>query len=724
MDKRAAAQYLDQIFSHNQGYVAVAYKDKDSSWQESQFSWPTERDKLLGWAHVHSDANVFICPALRNDPHTRKKGDARPTRWLWADVDWQGVPQDKRDEVQARIKELGTLVIRSGSGENVHVYVQLSKAVDSTQHAKLNTGLRDYLYGDNKQADNSLLRLPGTMNWKTPAGSLVRRAEGVVRSSPITPDALMRRRAFRDAKVIADTDNTEWDYVEVEGLSHRLLRKVQMPVEEALGIYGKRHAAVWAVTKDLIRYNLDPDEIHSLMDKFPPGIDKMAEENGYDVHRDVAKCLAAHRVVEQIAPDLTPDEVDDVLQPLTEDEEKELNYSELEQRANRIAFENEARKLAKDIEAKRSWVAPPQDVSWSISGSLTTVPPPAQYLIGVPPNGKRGLCGIKHNVIITAQYKTGKTKFIIATVAKALCDGEPFMGSVPVHTPREGVMVGHWNCEMDPDEMAADYVHPAGITNLHNLDGVDLRGHRVNLLSDYGKQWAIEWLKSRQVKVWTIDSLARLARMAGVSEKDNDEMFDLLMAIDEVKVEAGVDVVFLITHTGRAVQEEGKERARGATAIDDWCDARWVMTNEGGTRFLAVDGRGVGMEAAPLVYNEETGHSDLGYGGREDVKADGAVQLIVRLVKDSPGITQSALFTVLKNRSKLSQRVAAQYIQDAVDGDYIEIRGDSSGRGKTAKRHYLRGYEKPEGDRFRRATPADVDMRPVKARSGRRKLSV
>lgn len=709
MDKRAAGQYLDQLFGKRTGYVAAAYKDRDESWQECQFAWPADRTKILGWAEVHADANVFVCPALRRDAHTRKKGDMQPTSWLWADVDMQNVPQEKRGEVEGRITELGSLVVSSGSGDNRHVYVNLNTPVDQADHIKLNTGLKDYLYADSKQADNSLLRLPGTTNWKTDTGSAVRAVGGTGKVVSLT--ALMKRRAFRDAKVMDDWTASDWEFVEPEGLSKRVMRKVEMPVDEARARYGNRHKAVWATTKDLIRGGYDADIIHSLMHTFPAALSKAAEENGYDVHRDVDKCLAFHRVAEEAGDDEAMEALDDEAYDRARDAETD---DDIEKWALLEYKRSQARKRAKQIEAERGWVAPPVHVSWSLTGVLESPPEPSQHLIGIPEGGKLGLCGVKHNVVITAQYKTGKTKFVIATLAKALADGEPFMGAVPVHTPPEGVVVGHWNCEMDPAEMAADYVLPAQIQNTDNLVGADLRGYRVNLLSDQGKQWAVNWLRDRKVKVWTIDSLARLMRMANVSEKDNDEVMGLLMALDEIKVEAEVDVLFLIAHTGRAVQEEGKERARGATAIDDWPDARWVMTNEQGTRFLAVEGRGVGLEAKPLIYDPVTGHSDMGFGGREEVKADGAVQAIVRVVKDQPGITQKALFAALKG--KMSSRVAAHHLEEAIDNDFIEVREDGSNRGRPAKRHYVAGYEKPEGDRSMKATPADVDLRAVGTR--------
>ncbi|MET0416526.1 MAG: AAA family ATPase [Actinoplanes sp.] len=623
-----------------------------------------------------------------------------------------------------RIRELASYIVASGSGDNAHVYVELSSPVDHAEFIKLNTGLRDYLYGDNKQADNSLLRLPGTTNWKTSEGSPVADRGGNGRK--VSKASLMKRRAFRDAKVIHDADAQEWSYVEIEGLSRRMQRMVNMPVAEATARYGNRHKAVWGIASELIKRGLDTDEVHSLMDKFPAAIDKMTEENGYDVHRDVDKCFAAHRAIAEEGSDLPEDEAHDLLEEMeaASDADFEDDYKRrVRERAEEYRLRRDADKLAREMQDERAWVEPPITASWGLRDRMKTPPPPAQYLIGIPEGGKRGLCGVKHNVIITAQYKTGKTKFVVSTIAKALCDAEDFMDAVPVHTPAGGVVVGHWNCEMDPDEMAAEYALPAGIKNVDNLRGADLRGHRVSLLSPQGRGWAIRWLKGeipdedgnfpRPVKVWTIDSLARLARMAGVSEKDNDEMFDLLMTLDEIKLEAGVDVIFLITHTGRTQHEEGKERARGATAIDDWCDARWILTQEDKIRFLAVDGRGVELDTVSLVYDEETGHSTMGLGSKAEVKADGQVQAVVRAVREEPGITQMALAKVMK----LSQRAVAQYVEDAVTAGFIEVRQDQGGRGRPAKRHYLADMEPPVGDRTRKATPREVVLDTGRKRS-------
>lgn len=698
MDKRAAGQYLTKLFGKGQGYVAVAYKDKGESWQECTFQYPSDRAKLIGWVEVHRDANIFVCPALRQGPN-RVKGDMLATRWLWADVDWDKVPEGKRAEVKNRIAEVGTLVVGSGSGDNAHVYVQLDRALTSEEHYRLNTGLKDYLYADAKHADNSLLRLPGTTNWKTDAGSaVVIRGTGSVRSV----DYLMDKRTFQRVKasVGAAIDGGNWTLVDVEGMPRRIRAMATMDTAEAVAKYGSRHKAVWAIAGELHKRGLDADQIHTLMDQFPPAIEKNAEEHaGYDIHRDIDKRLMWDRAnAPSIMDEDADDDAGDVFEEMSAEEVMDSLISEGVQKE---LLRRAIRKAADTTEAERGWVGPPDDVSWSLTDALSNPPEPLPYLID-------GLAGKKHNVVITAQYKTGKTAFTMGAIARSLADGVDFLDHFPVHTPSGGVQVGHWNCEMDPAEMINDYIRPVGIENTDNLVVANLRGHRVNILTPLGKQWAVDWLVKYGVKVWTIDSFARLARMAGVSEKDNDEVMSLLMALDEIKVEADIDVLFLITHTGRAEMEEGKERARGATAIDDWADARWIMTKMDDVRFLAVEGRGVALETTALHYDKDTKRSTKGFGGKTEVKADGAVQAVVKAVKENPGCTTTTLFAVLKGA--MSQRVARTHIEEAVENGFVEVRQEVRGRGKPATCHYLAGMDKPE-DRRMRATPAVVDLR-------------
>jgi hypothetical protein len=717
MDKRAAAQYLKDLFGTRAGHVAVAYKDTGESWQEHTFEWPKGRAALLKWAEIHQDANIFICPALRKGPN-RVKGDMLPTRWLWADVDWDKVPQDKRDEVRQRIGTLGTLVVKSGTGENVHVYVEMDRNLTLEEHRKLNTGLRDYLYADAKHADNSLLRLPGTTNWKTKEGTPVTPGYGA--SAVSKPEDLLIIREFKNAKVVGiDVGDIEWKRADVEGLPRRILRMVQMPTDEAKARYGKRHKAVWAITGELHKRGLDRDQIHTLMDQFPAAIDKNEDEhNGYDVHKDVEKRLIWDAAQDPAIGD-EPAELSEAEEEGFEDATEEDDIAEFKRRvevkANEIYERRVADRRARQIEAELGWTPPPVTASRRLTDILNAPADPTPYLI-------EGMATARGNVVITAQYKTGKTAFLMGALARSLADAVPFLDQREVHVPEGGVVVGHWNLEMDETHLADTYIRPAGYENSDNLVVASLRGYRVNLLSEVGKTWTVQWLRDHGVKVWTIDSIAQLARMAGVSENANEEMGQLLGSIDEIKREAGVDAAFLIAHTGRAQQEEGRERARAATIIDDWPDSRWVMTRDSNDiRYLQIEGRDTAMKSTSLEFDEETKRYTMGGLTKIDAATDGWVQGVVRVLAAHGGpINESGLVKKLKELGKIGNERAKEVIHEAEASGWIEIKHEKSERGgRAAKMHYLVSGPPPE-DRNRRATPQEVNMTQVKVPKGRR----
>lgn len=706
MDKRAAEQYLNQIFGTNRGYVAVAYKDTEASWQDSQFAWPADKAKLLGWAEIHQDANVFICPALRKDAHTRKKGDLVPTKWLWADVDWQGVPESKRAEVKQRIAELGTLVVASGTGDNAHVYVELTRPVDAAQHAKLNTGLRDYLYGDNKQADNSLLRLPGTMNWKTDRGSMVslREGNGKKHSSAV----LLKRRAFRDAKVVTDDIvPTDWVLTEVEGLSRRMKARLAMPVDEARARYGNRHNAVNGMVKDLHRAGFDSDQIHSLMNKFPAGLHKMADENGYDFHLDIDRCLARIIAIEEEVQEILNDDEEDM--PLVSDEQ--YNREKLNEGVDKELFRRAVKRAADQAEATQGHTEPPPDASVSLSDALSAPPAPVQWLI-------EGLCSAEANVVITGQYKSGKTKLMLASLVTALADNEPFLGSKPVHVPHTGAVVGHWNLEMSALDLIDKYLRPAGIKNPHNVHLANWRGYKLNILTDMGRDSAVEWLKSRNVQVWTLDSWTALCRMCGVDPNSGVEVSQLLGRIDEIKQLAGVKVFFFLAHTARSSSEADKPGTRGASELDDHVDSRWMFTvDRSDVRFLQAEGRDTQMPAISLDFDEETGRSVIGAVTRQSAASDGWVQTIASILQAmrGRGLNKISLVRKMKEVRTVGNRQAENYIAEAVDSGIVEVKEvPRVGGGRAEKLHYLAGFEKPEGDPVRKATPGMVNLAGVR----------
>lgn len=322
------------------------------------------------------------------------------------------------------------------------------------------------------------------------------------------------------------------------------------------------------------------------------------------------------------------------------------------------------RRMEIDREARRrfnagNFVPPPDAVSGSVADFTDCWPTTTRYLID-------GICGAKHNVVITAQYKVGKTTFL-TNIFRCLADGVPVLGSIPVKQH----VVGMWSCEMDADDLLDEYLMPQKPQEVDDFHIAHLRGYRVNILADEGKAWAVNWLRSRDVRVWGIDSLARLARMAGVSENDNDDMTALFLAIDEIKVEAGVDVCFILAHTGRMEHEEGKERARGATVIDDWPDARWVLVKKGEVRFLSVDGRRVQLEETALAFEDDTNGLTLGEGNRNEHALRGGAQDVADIVGTRDGqCNQRALRDLIKAKFNVGTDRATTWIEEA---EYLKL---------------------------------------------------
>ena len=96
----------------------------------------------------------------------------------------------------------------------------------------------------------------------------------------------------------------------------------------------------------------------------------------------------------------------------------------------------------------------------------------------------------------------------------------------------------------------------------------------------------------------------------------------------------------LPTHTGRAEQEAGQERARGATRLDDWADVRWLLTRDDkGHRFLRATGRDVEVEEEMLTYADDGRALTIGGGDRRWVKGRHTAQRVLDFINANPGCT-------------------------------------------------------------------------------------
>jgi hypothetical protein len=312
--------------------------------------------------------------------------------------------------------------------------------------------------------------------------------------------------------------------------------------------------------------------------------------------------------------------------------------------------------IAKRRLAIEGWRTPPAQISSLLFDDLARPREVAPYRV-------ESLLGINHNASLTAQYKTGKTN-LLCDLAGCLADGRPFLGQLAVRAPYG--RIGVWNDEMDRDDFL-DYVRPIGVIYQARIVTAHLRGYRVPILTDIGMDWAVKWLFENQVEIPLNDSWARLCAWSGIGENDNSGVVRLAEAINEIKSRAGVTNFVTTVHTGRAKHDEGSEHGRGATALDDWVDARWVLTRQGDDRFLYAEGRSVGMEETMLSYDAATRRSSIGGGNRAEARKGVGVGIVVEEVARADGINKSDLINAVRPRiPSRNQADAADAIGQAI----------------------------------------------------------
>jgi len=325
-------------------------------------------------------------------------------------------------------------------------------------------------------------------------------------------------------------------------------------------------------------------------------------------------------------------------------------------------------------ERAATWVEPPSTLD--LTAELLLTDEPLRYTVAVlhPAGG---------NTLLAAQFKGGKTT-LYTDLARCLVDREPFLGELAVDPPDGRVAM--WNYEVNRDQYRV-WLREAGFRNTDRVSVLNLRGYPTPWLGPHFVEWAVAWLSERQVTVWFIDPWAR-AISGSARENDNDEVGAVLDVLDTVKLRAGVADLFVAAHTGRKEHDEGTEHVRGATRLDDWCDSRWLLTEDHGRRFLRADGRDVEMPERALEYDPATRRLTFGGGSRESAREDQeefnigfAAMRIRKLLAQEPGLGSKEIRDRLKGARNPDKSAALKRLVD--DGEVrIEKVGNRSN-------HYL-----------------------------------
>lgn len=240
------------------------------------------------------------------------------------------------------------------------------------------------------------------------------------------------------------------------------------------------------------------------------------------------------------------------------------------------------------------------------------------------------------NTLVVSKFKAGKSTLMI-NLFRSLVNVEPFLGHFDV---REHVgKIAYMDYEMQKSQFQA-WLQAGGELDYDRMvEPWHLRGQSLHFWAAGVREQFVEWLQKNEVKVLIVDTAARAWAGLVENENSNSEILRFTDMLDNVKQQAGVVDLFLVTHMGRNIfVPEGEERARGATRLEDWMDCGWYLTkDENGVRYLRATGRGVDMEAFALDYEPNT-HSLLTSGvSKKEHRNQTALQQVVDLISAFDG---------------------------------------------------------------------------------------
>jgi AAA domain len=305
----------------------------------------------------------------------------------------------------------------------------------------------------------------------------------------------------------------------------------------------------------------------------------------------------------------------------------------------------------------------PPEVGWSAADELDLEEPDLVHLIDdlhITP-------GITE---LIAYHKTGKTRLAL-TVAGSLIDRQAFLGIFPVQF--EG-NVGYLNYELSKWTFRrwirqAAYRHPERLFPWH------LRGKPpVAFWLPGERERLIEWILGNDLKFLIIDTVKRAGRNLVKDWNDDTAVGEFFDQLREVMKLAECEDALLLHHMGRASQKpsaEGREHARGSTALEDEPDVLWYLVKDrSGQRYLRAIGRDVELPETAVDFDNATGLYGSRGQAKTDLKADQQRLAVLRVVSEHDGLSTRQLLTTLGGRT--SDGHAA--IQSAVQDGYLRTK--------------------------------------------------
>lgn len=332
----------------------------------------------------------------------------------------------------------------------------------------------------------------------------------------------------------------------------------------------------------------------------------------------------------------------------TEDDADPSWNRDVAQAARRLRVQEEARRVAR----RAILVEPP------------TTLPGAEYL-ALPDDEQtwaiEGLLQMGGNALLAAAFKVGKTTLLL-NLLRAACEGHPFLQRFDV-TLEPGRRIGFFNYELPPGQFRA-WVKALGITHPDRFAILDLRGHNMRLGEETVDAWVTAWLAQWNIDMWVLDPFARA--YGGQSENDNTEVAAWTDAVDAIKDRAGVRNCVVGAHFGREQFDEGGEHVRGATRLDDWADARWIMTRDAADeRYFSATGRDVEVKQGRILYDGQHRTMTMVQGGKATRRLERIEELVLAyLNKHTDGLSGPAIRPALTSKA----------IEKQVEGRAMDVR--------------------------------------------------
>jgi hypothetical protein len=232
-----------------------------------------------------------------------------------------------------------------------------------------------------------------------------------------------------------------------------------------------------------------------------------------------------------------------------------------------------------------------------------------------------------YRVLLSAQYKAGKTTLVI-NVVRALVDDVPFLDRFDV-SPVNAVTVLDFEMADDEPNQLDEWYQAAAIKHADRVRIVALRGRAssFNILDPVVRtRWAA-LLKGTEFLI--IDCLRPILDALGLDESHEAGKF--YVALDELLNEAGIRNAIVVHHMGHQ-----NERARGDSRNLDWPDVNWTLVRESedpaSPRFIKAFGRGIDMPETKLQFNPKMQRLSIGHGSRKDAKLEEVIDAVLEFV--------------------------------------------------------------------------------------------